>query len=224
MTHDEARVQLADLFEGRQNKVNREALRTHLASCAACKKLYDQSALVLRRMLGAPEEMTEEELFLFEPPLPQAPAKVTPLFKPWPAVALAIAATLAGAVIYFQQPRTDDAFQPRMGTVPAELPGLRAVCMRGDQVMRDGCAAGDQVLFAVVPRGRKHVSLFVDGKLLGTEALSGEADFPLPWSLPWSPNLRATAVFGFSPLAANAALQCSTGTCAKGLEAVTVKP
>src|SRR5437868_2839880 len=92
MTHDDARARVVALFEGRQADVPRDALREHLKTCESCRAHYDAAALAMRRMLGAPDEMTEEELWLFEPPLPAA--QVVPLFRPGRAVALALAATL----------------------------------------------------------------------------------------------------------------------------------
>ncbi|MBL8953158.1 MAG: hypothetical protein JNK82_20440 [Myxococcaceae bacterium] len=198
MTHDDARAQIADLFEGNQGAVHRDALRAHLKACDACRASYDQTALAMRRMLGAPDEMTPEELYLFEPPLPAA--KVVPLFKPAPSALVALAAGLIGIVLYWGATRpSNDDFGVRGGAAggPALLeptPSVRAVCVRGDQVMKT-CAEGDQVLFAATPLGNTHVKVYLGAQLVGEGEVSDGPETPLPWAVPWKPGLELKAVF-----------------------------
>lgn len=200
MTHDAARAQVADLFEGEEGAVNREELRKHLEGCDACRAHYDQLAMTMRRMLGRPDEMSPEELFLFQPPqlaaaAAAAPAKVIPLFRPLPVVALALAATLAGIVVWYGSAKTVDDFSVRGGPHDTTTQaGVRAVCLRGE-TPQPSCSEGDTVLFAVTPNGSTHVKL-VDGEtVLGEGDVADAPDTPLPWTVPWRPGLKVQAVF-----------------------------
>ena len=197
MTHEEAKAQIADLFEGNQGAVHREALRAHLKACDGCRSTYDQTSLAMRRMLGAPDEMTPEELYLFEPPLPAA--KVVPFFRPAPSAMVALAAGLIGIVLYYGVTRPTDDFAVRGGAAggpppPEPTPSVRAVCVRGDQVMRV-CAEGDQVLFAATPLGNTHVKVYLGAQLVGEGEVSDGPETPLPWSVPWKPGLELKAIF-----------------------------
>lgn len=211
MNHDEARAQVEALFEGDEDAVSREALRGHLQGCEGCRAHYDQLALTMRRMLGNPNEMTPEELFLFEPPLPAAaaPAKVVPLFRPGPVIGLALAAGLAAAVVWYGSAKTVDDFSVRGGPQAAAQPGARAVCLHGEQPS-PACAEGDTVLLAVTPNGATHVKLLDGDRLVGEGDVPDQADTPLPWTVPWRPGLKVQAVFSTCP------------TCAP--KAVTVEP
>jgi hypothetical protein len=166
--------------------VQREGLREHLKTCGPCRSHYDSTALAMRRMLGSPDEMTEEELWLFEPPLPAA--QVVPLFRPGRAVALALAATLAGVVIWYSTSRPDE-FGARGGPKVVLAPSARALCMRGPQVMRT-CSEGDTLLFVASPRGLTHVKLLDDGKLVGEGDVADAPETPLPWTLPFRPGIQ----------------------------------
>ncbi len=198
MTHDDAKAQIAQLFEGNEGAVHRDELRAHLKSCDGCRSTYDQTALAMRRMLGAPDEMTPEELWLFEPPLPAA--KVVPLFRPAPAAMVALAAGLIGIVIYYGASRPSDDFGARGGaagggtTLQEPAPSVRAVCLRGETVTKS-CADGDTVLFAATPLGLQHVKVYSGTQLVGEGDVSDGPETPLPWSVPWKPNLELRAVF-----------------------------
>jgi hypothetical protein len=192
VTHDEARAQIAFLFEARHEAVKREALLEHLKTCEPCRAVYDASAATMRRVLGNPDEMTSEELWLFEPPLP--PAKVVPLFRAAPAIGFALAASLAVFVIYAASSsnRSDDGFSPRgQPQVPAEASSIRALCSR-DGEMKASCGPGDAVLFAATPRGGPtHVKISV----VGGEVV-GEGDLVeggLPWTTMWQPGMKLQA-------------------------------
>jgi len=199
VTHEDARAQIADLFEGNPGAVRREELREHLKSCDPCRSHYDQTALAMRRMVGAPDEMTPEELYLFEPPLPAA--KVVPFFRPAPAAMVALAAGLLAIVLYYGATRPSDDFGVRGGAtgggsaLAAEVaPSIRAVCLRGDVVMKV-CADGDQVLFAATTLGHTHVKVFSGAELVGEGDVGDGPETPLPWSVPWKPGLELRAVF-----------------------------
>ncbi|MBK7862120.1 MAG: zf-HC2 domain-containing protein [Archangiaceae bacterium] len=188
MTHEQARAQLDALFEGRQADVQREPLREHLKGCPPCQTAYDRAAQAMRSMLGDPAQMTEEELWLFEPPLPAA--KVVPLFRPGRAVALALAASLAGVVFYATVNRPEP-FSARGGDPVAVTASARAVCLRGDAVVPT-CAAKDTVLFAVSTRGLNHVQLFDGERLVGEGEVADAPDTTLPWTVEWRPDLQAS--------------------------------
>ena len=200
MSHDDARAQLADLFEGNEGAVNRVALRGHLDGCADCRGHYDQLALTMRRMLGNPNEMAAEELFLFQPELPAAaPAKVVPLFRPAPVVVLALAASLAAVFVWYGSARTVDDFGVRGGPhETASMPGARAVCLRGEQPVKP-CADGDTVVLAVTPNGAKHVRVVDGEKVVGEGEVQDTPDTPLPWTVPWRPGLSLQAYFSSCP-------------------------
>ena len=212
MSHDEARAQVAALFGGNEDVVQRAPLREHLEGCEPCRMHYDAVAMAMRRMLGRPEEMAPEELFLFQPPLPAAaaPAKVIPLFRPMPVVALALAATLAAVVVWYGSAKTVDDFGVRGSPhETAVQPGARAICMRGEEPAAT-CAEGDTVLFAVTPNGLTHVKVLDGQTVVGEGDVADVADAPLKWTVPWRPGLSVQAVFS----------KCAT--CAP--KAVTVAP
>jgi hypothetical protein len=225
VTHEEARGQIAALFEQREHEVQAAALQEHLKDCDPCRAHYDQVALTMRRLRGKPDEMTPEELSLFMPPLP--PAKVVPLFRTGPAVGLALAAGLAAVVVYVTSMRGHpDDFSPRGQPVPKAVPSLRVLCKHQDKVgPLDGCAEGDTLLFAVTPRGHAQVALLVDGALVGAMATEPNgSDEPLPWTAPFHPQVKVEAVFGTTPLDAASAQSCAKGSCSAGLTVVTPSP
>ena len=193
MTHDEAQAQIAALFEG-AGSADGEALREHLQACEACRARYDQTALTLRRLLGAPDEMTPEELALFAPPLPPAPP--APLRRHLPALALALAACLAGAVVWWSSGASPaaDGFGVRGGPAPRARPASRAVCLRGEQVVSP-CSAGDTVAIAVTPLGFTHVKLLAGDRVVGEGDVGEQPDTPLPWTVAWSEGLKLEVVF-----------------------------
>jgi hypothetical protein len=190
MTHDEAKHEVAELFEG-STSVKREALLAHLKGCDPCRAHYDATALAMRRMLGNPEEMTPEELYLFEPPLPAA--QVVPLFRTGPAVALAMAAMLAAVVVWFASAPKDD-FGVRDGPKAGAAPGFRAVCMKGDLV-QTACHEGDVVVFAVTANGAKRVDVTLDGAVVGSQDLSDTPDQPLSFTVPFKAGMKVKAEF-----------------------------
>lgn len=198
MTHDDAKAQIAALFEGDQGAVRREPLRDHLKACDGCRGFYDQTALTLRRMLGRPDEMAPEELWLFQPPLPAAevvplPLGRTGLLRTGRAAGFAIAAMLAAVVLWYSGAKNDE-FGARGGPAVAVRPSLRVVCLRGE-VVSPTCTGGDTVLFAVTPNGAPHVKLVADGVVLGEGDVADAPGTVLPWSVPWRAGTKFMAEF-----------------------------
>lgn len=218
MTHDEAKAQISALFEQRPHEVQHAALLEHLKSCESCRALYDRHAQTVRRLRGRPDEMTAEELSLFSPPLP--PAKVVPLFRTGPLVAMVLAAGLA-AVVFWVRGQPKDDFTARGQAVPAAKASLRVLCSHEGQLgPLDRCAAGDTLYFAVTPRGNTQVALVVDGSLLGATAVAPDGvDTPLSWTATFKPGVKAQAVFSRSAPSAHDVLACARDTiCPEGLE------
>jgi hypothetical protein len=227
MTHEDARDQIARLFEANERNVQRPELLEHLKGCDDCRALYDQRSLLMRRLLGKPDQMSPEELVLFEPPLPAQ--KVIPLFRTGPTVALALAAGLAAVVFWVTAPKDEFAARGAGPTKTSrEAPSLRVLCSH-EALLSDltahRCLEGDKLLFAVTPRGHSVVSLVIGGEVLGTKDVAPQSvDAPLPWSSTFKAGLTATAVFASAPLEAAAAQACAQGTCSAGVTAVTVGP
>jgi predicted anti-sigma-YlaC factor YlaD len=70
VNHDQAKSAISVLFEGRLPAEGRSNLRGHLKGCETCRSVYDRTAFIYRRIHHRPAEMSPEELWLFEPPLP----------------------------------------------------------------------------------------------------------------------------------------------------------
>ncbi len=228
MNHDAARSAIEALFKGQPK--HRAELRAHLDGCLECRRYYDNTARAFRSLTGAPGEMTREELWLFEPALPEAEAR----FR-WPVwlggVGLLAAAALALVVF---RPGGDAGFTARGGQPQAAHPGLRAFCTRAGKVVGEAgsgsCQAGDAVVFSVVPSGRKYLALVVGGGEKPEPVVSGEpgklaaqGEVVLPNGATFAPGRTAVAVFGGAPISSELAERCLTaGSCPKELERVEV--
>ncbi len=236
MNHQRARQDVQAWFEGGLADERRKALREHLAGCAECRAGFDETVRALRAMHGRPDELCEEELWLFAPELPQAPRA----WWRWPAVGLglAVAAALVMLVLVPRQQPLDDGFARRGGVRGAEQPLLRALCTRDEAgrpvIVEPGpgaCREGDRVVFSVRARGKAAVAVVVAAEGREEVVLEGAAgalapttgDVELSVAASWRPGARAVAVFGEAPVLGEAASACAKGSCAAGLVPVTVE-
>lgn len=232
MNHDAAGEAIRALFEGRLAPGRRDGLRAHLSGCSDCRSQYDRTALAFRAARRRPDEMSPDELYLFEPPLPQGRRAIfrRPLFG----VGVVAAAAAAGFALYAS--RRSDEFAPRGATAAAGRPALRVFCSRGEgaaaQVVEaapGACAAGDRLLFAVAARAYTHAALAIAAGGQTEVVLAGEAgalgaaaESPLKAAATWREGARAVAVFARAPVDAATARACAEGACAPGLDRAIV--
>lgn len=189
MNHASARASIESLFVGRPQ--SRGALRAHLDGCAECRAHYDRTARSFRALSGKPDEMTAEELWLFEPVFPPAaPARLRLPVVVGSMLALAAAAVL---VVWVGAGPGESEFGARGNTPVAQRPGVRALCTHagpdGQVVVSETCAAGDTLAF--VASGKGTVTVEVDGKVLTTATVDGP-DTVLPETVPWREDLKWT--------------------------------
>lgn len=223
MNHDSARRGIEALFQGQGRK--RAELRAHLDGCLECRAFYDRTARAFRALSGRPEEMTPEELWLFEPELPEAPApRRTSAAALWGGLATLAAVSLL--VVVTQGPPE---LVPRGGERPELKPAGRAFCARDGagplEAEKGGCQEGDRLLFALAGQGQRHAAVVVlwgeraEVVVAGAEgALSGEPETVLGQASRWRAGATAVAIFAAAPIAPGDAEQCARGECAKGLE------
>lgn len=222
MNHDSARLAIEAVFQGQGRK--RSELRAHLDGCLECRAFYDRTARAFRALSGRPEEMTPEELWLFEPELPEAP----PARRTFSAALFGGLATLAAVALLVVVSPGPPELVPRGGERPALQPGGRAFCARDGvgpvEAQRGGCHEGDRLLFALAGQGQRHAAVVVlDGEraevvVAGAEgALPAEPETVLGQASTWRAGARAVAIFSSSPVAASDAERCARGECGPGL-------
>lgn len=185
MNHASAKESIESLFVGRPP--SRGALRAHLDGCAECRAHYDQAAKTFRALSGKPDEMTAEELWLFEPVFPPAaPARFRVPVVLGSMLALAAAAVL---LVWVGSQPGESEFGARGNTPVAERPAVRTLCSHagpdGQVVVSETCAAGDTLAF--VASGKGKVSVEVDGKVIS--ATVDGPDTVLPETVPWRQDL-----------------------------------
>lgn len=218
MNHAAAKASIEALFVGRPQ--SRGALRAHLDGCAECRAHYDQTARTFRALAGKPDEMTAEELWLFEPIFPAAaPSR----FRVPALVVSALALAACAVLVVYVRGEPEGEFGARGQTPVADKPAVRALCthaVEGKTVVSASCGAGDTLAF--VGSGKGAVAVVVDGRTVVTANVSAP-DTVLPQTLPFAPGLKVFAVTGTEDKAAAEA--CAQGSCGSGLERteVTVK-
>ncbi|MFT3836951.1 MAG: hypothetical protein QM723_08135 [Myxococcaceae bacterium] len=231
MNHSDARAAIEALFSGERPK--QADLRAHLDGCLECRGYYDNAARAFRAVSGRPDEMTEEELWLFQPAFPEVEAPAGFRVPVWLSGALTVA--LAASIVFvFLHSRKDDEFGARGNKPVRQHAAMRLVCAREGQVVGEpsqgSCQAGDALMFAARPSSKRYVAIAIDrGQGAAPEVvvdnLDGELGFDdervLLKSAPFSVGLRGVAVFGEQPVPGAQALQClDEKSCPRELERV----
>lgn len=229
MNHSDARAAIEALFSGEQPK--QADLRAHLDGCIECRGYYDNAARAFRAVSGRPDQMTEEELWLFQPAFPEVEAKAGFRIPVWLSGGLTVA--LAASIIFvFLQSRKTDEFGARGNKPVRQHAAMRLACARDGQVVGEpsqgSCQAGDALMFAARPAAKKYVAIAIDrgqGPETVVDNLDGELGFDdervLLKSTSFSAGLRGVAVFGEQPVPGAQAAQClDEKACPKELERV----
>jgi hypothetical protein len=230
MNHSEAKSAIDTLFGGERSK--QVDLRSHLDGCVDCRQHYDGAAKAARAVRGRPDEMTEAELWLFQPAFPEVEAPSGFRIPVWFSATLTAALAVAIIFVWVRNRGGDDAMGAGEGTEATVQASVRAVCARDGKVVgepaRSRCAAGDAVMFAARPAQKKYVAIVIErgaGPETVADGLDGELgnddERVLPKSAVFAPGLKGVAVFGEQPVAGAQAAQClDPASCPKGLDRV----
>jgi hypothetical protein len=227
MNHDSARLAIDALFSGKGRK--RAELRAHLDGCLECRAHYDRTARAFRALSGRPEEMTPEELWLFEPELPGMVVE-RPRWT-WLFGGIATLAAVSLLIVVNQPPE----FASRGNDHPAPAkPGARAFCTRDGapaplEADTGQCQEGDHLVLSLTGQGRHAAAVVVvDGDKTesvvsgSAGTLSAEPETVLSVPSSWKPGLKAVVIFSASPIEAADAERCAKGECGASLERADV--